>query len=73
MKLIFISYYTIFKGIYQHGKIQKPTAESVTQATGIAIQKLTGMQPKNQEALSAILLDIFTAEYEKMLEDAHEQ
>ena len=57
----------------QNGKMQKPTAESVTQATGIAIQKLTGMQPKNQEALSAIFLDIFTAEYEKTLEDAHEQ
>ena len=57
----------------QNGKMQRPTAESVTQATGIAIQKLTGMQPKNQEALSAIMLDLFTAEYEKTLEDANEQ
>lgn len=56
-----------------NGKMQKPTAESVTQATGIAIQKLTGMQPKNQEVLSAIMLDLFTAEYGKTLEDAHEQ
>ena len=57
----------------QNGKMQRPTAESVTQATGIAIQKLTGMQPKNQEALSTIMLDLFMAEYEKTLEDSHEQ
>lgn len=57
----------------QHGKMQKPTAESVAQATGIAIQRLTGMQPKNQEMLSTIMLDILTAEYEKTLEDSHEQ
>lgn len=57
----------------QNGKMQRPTAESVTQATGIAIQKLTGMQPKNQESLSAIMLDLFTAEYEKTLVDSHEQ
>ena len=57
----------------QNGKMQRPTAESVTQATGIAIQKLPGMQPKNQEALSTIMLDLFMAEYEKTLEDSHEQ
>lgn len=57
----------------QNGKMKKPTAESVTQATVSAIQKVTSMQTQNAEKLSEIMLDILHTTSEKGIEDSHEQ